>query len=114
MTRGIGKSRIARRFHSTLVEMVAHVCDRLRAQTGLNRVVLSGGVFMNAILSTETPARLAAEGFDVFCHQQVPANDGGISLGQLAVAAAVLGKPARDNNNRVATAAHAAPTPCVT
>jgi hydrogenase maturation protein HypF len=91
LTRGVDQARIARRFHSTIVEMVVQICGRLREQTGLNRIVLSGGVFMNAILITETPARLRAEGFDAFCHHQVPTNDGGISLGQLAVASAVLG-----------------------
>ncbi len=105
LTRGIEKSRIARRFHSTIAEIIAQMCRRLRDQTELNRVVLSGGVFMNAILTAEAPARLMAEGFDVFSHRQVPANDGGISLGQLAVAAAVLGD--RDRDTHAAAPEHA-------
>ena len=78
---------IARRFHSTLVEIVAQVCRRLRQQTGLEVVVLSGGVFQNALLTTEVIARLERDGFRVYRHRRVPPGDGGLSLGQLAVAA---------------------------
>jgi hydrogenase maturation protein HypF len=79
---------IARRFHSTLREIIARVCNRLREETGLEVVTLSGGVFMNALLLEETVGRLQAEGFRVYRHCRVPPNDGGLSLGQLAVAAA--------------------------
>jgi hydrogenase maturation protein HypF len=82
---------IARRFHSTLVEVIATVCDRLRRATGLDAVVLSGGVFMNALLTGEVRARLQREEFRVFCHRLVPPNDGGLSLGQLAIAAQQTG-----------------------
>jgi hydrogenase maturation protein HypF len=51
-------------------------------------VVLSGDVFLNALLTTEAVARLEGEGFRVYRHRQVPPNDGGLCLGQLAVAAA--------------------------
>lgn len=81
---------IARRFHSTVVEMIAAVCDRLRAETSLGQVVLSGGVFLNALLTRETCARLCREGFVVYRHRLVPPNDGGLSLGQAAIAAAHL------------------------
>jgi len=84
----LAPSVIGRRFQSTLVEMIAHVCDRLRTTSGLNAVVLSGGVFLNALLTTEVAARLSQDGFRVYRHQLGPPNDGGISLGQLAVAAA--------------------------
>jgi hydrogenase maturation protein HypF len=86
----IEPARIARRFHSTLVEMIAVVCGRLRSATGLDAVVLSGGVFLNALLTTEASARLQGEGFRVYRHRLVPPNDGGLSLGQLAIAAAML------------------------
>jgi hydrogenase maturation protein HypF len=79
---------IGRRFHSTLVEIVAAVCTRLRAETGLSVVVLSGGVFLNALLVCETLERLGRDGFRVYRHQRVPPSDGGLSLGQLAIAAA--------------------------
>jgi hydrogenase maturation protein HypF len=85
---GVAAGVIGRRFHATLVAIVADVCGRIRQQTGLGVVVLSGGVFLNVLLLREAAARLAADGFRVYRHRLVPPNDGGLSLGQLAVAAA--------------------------
>ena len=92
-TRPTDAARISRRFHSTVVEIIAAVCCRLRATTGNGTVVLSGGVFLNALLTSEVSARLAGEGFLVYRHRLVPPNDGGISLGQLAIAAAHCSSP---------------------
>jgi hydrogenase maturation protein HypF len=78
---------IARGFHSTLVEVIVAVCRRLRATTGIDAVVLSGGVFMNALVTSETCGRLSHGGLRVYRHRLVPPNDGGLSFGQLAVAA---------------------------
>jgi hydrogenase maturation protein HypF len=89
-TQGVAAALIARRFHSALVEMIAAVCGRLRRETGLAAVVLSGGVFLNALLTAEASARLRGDGFRVYRHRRVPPNDGGLSLGQLAVAACGL------------------------
>ena len=86
--RGASPAAIARRFHSTMGKMIAQVCGRLREEIGLDAVVLSGGVFLNALLTSESEDLLAADGFRVFRHRLVPPNDGGLSLGQLAVAAA--------------------------
>ncbi len=86
---GVAAAQIARRFHTTMLEMIAAVCERLRKATGLDAVALSGGVFMNALLSGEVTAKLCAAGFRVYRHRLVPPNDGGLSLGQLAVAAAL-------------------------
>jgi hydrogenase maturation protein HypF len=85
---GTAPTLIARRFHATLAEVIATVCVRLRAATGLGAVILSGGVFMNALLTEETVQRLAIDGFRVYRHVRVPPNDGSLSLGQLAIAAA--------------------------
>ncbi len=85
---GVDPRAIARRFHSTLVEVIVHTCRQIGEQTGLARVALSGGVFNNALLTSETCARLRSDGFEVYRHRRVPAGDGGLSLGQLAVAAA--------------------------
>jgi hydrogenase maturation protein HypF len=85
--RSVASAVIGRRFHSTMVEVIAVVCDRLRRATGLDAVVLSGGVFLNALLTAETSARLSGDGFRVYRHRRVPPSDGGLSLGQLAVAA---------------------------
>jgi hydrogenase maturation protein HypF len=88
--RNVGADVIARRFHSTVVEFIADVCKQLRTETGLDRVVLSGGVFLNALLTREVCRRLEAETFRVYRHRLVPPGDGGLSLGQLAIAAALL------------------------
>lgn len=85
---GVPAGMISARFHETAAEMVGQVCLRLRSDTGLNRVALSGGVFQNIRLLSSCLTRLRSKGFEVFIHRRVPANDGGISLGQAAVAMA--------------------------
>jgi hydrogenase maturation protein HypF len=85
--RNLSPAVIARRFQTTMVELIASVCKRLRQATGLSAVVLSGGVFMNFLLTSEARARLIGAGFRVYRHRLVPPNDGGLSLGQLAIAA---------------------------
>lgn len=91
--RGRDPAVIGRRFHSTLVEIVAQVCARLRTETGLAAVVLSGGVFLNALLTREVVERLTHDGFRVYRHRRVPPGDGGLCLGQLAIASAVTSDP---------------------
>jgi hydrogenase maturation protein HypF len=85
--RGVSTAIIARKFHSAVVELVAEVCHRIRSSQGVEKVVISGGVFMNTVLAREVPVMLSEHGFEVFSHEQVPPNDGGLSLGQLAIAA---------------------------
>jgi hydrogenase maturation protein HypF len=89
--RGVSPGVISRRFHNGLVEMIAAVCDWIRRSTRLDVVVNSGGVFLNALLSRAVVARLQSAGFRVYGHRLVPPNDGGLALGQLAVAAARAG-----------------------
>jgi hydrogenase maturation protein HypF len=86
---GTEPGMIARRFHSTVVEMIAVMCHKIRAESGLNTVVLSGGVFLNALLTREASARLERDEFRVYRHRLVPPGDGGLALGQIAIAAAV-------------------------
>jgi hydrogenase maturation protein HypF len=86
--RGGDVSSIARTFHATVVEIVVRACSRLRERTGLSVVALSGGVFLNALLTRGVVRRLERDGFRVYRHRHVPPNDGGLSLGQLAMAAA--------------------------
>jgi hydrogenase maturation protein HypF len=88
--RNVDAAVIARRFHSAVVDVIAQVCNRLRETTGLGTVVLSGGVFLNALLTSEVSSRLRTDGFRVYRHRLVPPSDGGLSLGQLAIAAALL------------------------
>jgi hydrogenase maturation protein HypF len=87
---GADRRRIARRFHSTVVEIIAATCAAIRKETEIEAVVLSGGVFMNALVASQSAARLSADGFRVYRHVLVPPNDGGLCLGQLAIGAAVL------------------------
>jgi len=87
---------IARRFHSTMAELIHQTCRRIRQTTGLRDVALSGGCFQNVRLLTETLERLSADGFQVLTHHKVPPNDGGLALGQVAVAAAVLAQGSRE------------------
>ena len=79
-------TRIAARFHRTMVAVVLAVCRRMRTELQLNRVCLSGGCFQNALLLAGCLESLRDDGFEVFSHREVPANDGGISLGQAAIA----------------------------
>jgi hydrogenase maturation protein HypF len=74
---------IAAKFHNALAECIIAVAK----QTGESRVVLSGGCFQNRFLTERTVLRLRAEGFLPYWHQRVPPNDGGIALGQIAIAA---------------------------
>jgi hydrogenase maturation protein HypF len=78
---------IAARFHHGLIDGMADVARRI----GQPRVALSGGCFQNRLLVECAVERLRAAGFEVLLPAQVPCNDGGISLGQVAVAAAQLG-----------------------
>ena len=80
-------STISRRFHDGLVSAFADIADRLRTRTGLNRVCLSGGTFNNSYLSENLELELKSQGFEVFTHNEVPAGDGGLSVGQALVAA---------------------------
>jgi hydrogenase maturation protein HypF len=84
---GVAVAEISAKFHNTLVLMFGDLCEWIRRQRGLNRVVLSGGVFQNARLLSGLIPALSARGFEVFSHRQVPANDGGIALGQALIAA---------------------------
>nr|MDA8404459.1 hypothetical protein [Desulfobacteraceae bacterium] len=92
MKNGVPLPLISRRFHATLIRLFSSLCRELRTETGLNRVVLSGGVFQNAILLDGLISALENEKFEVFTHSLAPANDGGISLGQALVAAKVSEK----------------------
>jgi len=86
LRRGRPPATIAARFHNGLVEAIGAVARR----TGCRRVALSGGCFQNRRLLQDCAARLRHDGFEPLLHRRVPPNDGGISLGQIAVATARL------------------------
>ena len=85
-------SIIAGRFHSTIAEMIIKVLERMREDTGLSVVALSGGVFQNRLLYLLLNRRLEEQGFEVLSHRKVPTNDGGLSLGQVYIASEVIRK----------------------
>jgi hydrogenase maturation protein HypF len=76
----------AARVHGTLARVILEICGRIKASDGLNRVCLSGGVFQNFTLLGSTAGLLRRAGFEVFLHGRVPPNDGGLCLGQAAIA----------------------------
>ncbi|MGH3412448.1 MAG: carbamoyltransferase HypF [Marmoricola sp.] len=85
---GVSRPVVAARFHNGLADAVVTVCAQVREQTGLEQVALSGGVFQNLLLLQAVVDRLTDRGFRPLLHSRVPPNDGGISLGQVAVAGA--------------------------
>ncbi|NTW51128.1 MAG: carbamoyltransferase HypF [Chlorobiaceae bacterium] len=82
---GADAGSISRRFHRTLVGMFSEVVRMAYLETGLKTVALSGGVFQNPLLLETLAHVLEMEGYRVLLQEQVPSNDGGLSLGQAAI-----------------------------
>ncbi|MFC4532222.1 carbamoyltransferase HypF [Sphaerisporangium dianthi] len=87
---GVAAPLVSARFHNGVARLILDGCLRVREGTGLGTVALSGGVFQNLFLLERACVLLEDHGFTVLLHRRVPPNDGGISLGQVAVAAARL------------------------
>jgi hydrogenase maturation protein HypF len=83
---------ISAKFHNSLAEATCALVCQLREREGLNKVVLSGGVFENQYLLKKVYKNLIKRDFEVFHNEQIPINDGGLSFGQLHVASAMLEK----------------------
>ena len=86
--RGVPVSTLAAMFMNTMVEMAVQTAAAASVETGIRRIVLSGGSFQNMYIMHRLPQRLREAGLDVFCHSRVSCNDEGIALGQLLIAAA--------------------------
>jgi hydrogenase maturation protein HypF len=84
---------ISRRFHAGLALIFVDLAEKIREQTQLNRVCLSGGCFHNVLLFQLMLDGLRAKSFAVYFHSEVPAGDGGLSLGQALIAAHRLKNP---------------------
>jgi len=84
--------KISAKFHETIANIVLQGCNKIRSSTGLEKVVLSGGVFQNMLLLKKSISKLEAAGFKVYIHSKVPSNDGGIALGQAVIAAVKMRK----------------------
>jgi hydrogenase maturation protein HypF len=87
LRRNVCVETISRRFHNGLVETLARLARLLREESSLNRICLSGGTFNNLLVLDHLTRNLISHGFEVFTHSEVPAGDGGLSLGQALVAA---------------------------
>ncbi|MGQ0542679.1 MAG: carbamoyltransferase HypF [Blastocatellia bacterium] len=87
---GRSTSEVSAKFHLSAANLIATMARSIRDERRLNRVALSGGVFQNMLLLRQTCRLLESDGFDVLIHRRVPTNDGGISLGQAAIANALL------------------------
>lgn len=87
---GVDLPTISARFHNGVARLVADLCLQLRQRYDLNQVVLSGGVWQNSFLLTLAAGLLQENNFEVLLHRQAPTNDGGLALGQAAVAIARL------------------------
>ncbi len=90
IARGTPKADVARSFHDSIAEVVWRMAADARAKSGINVAALSGGCFQNRLLLAASVERLERDGFTVLLHHRVPANDGGLALGQAVVAAARL------------------------
>lgn len=87
MERGIDTGLISGKFHNTIIQVIFEMVKKISQQTGIKKVVLSGGSFQNRILLKKAEDSLRDANFVVFSQLAIPSNDGGIALGQLAIAA---------------------------
>jgi hydrogenase maturation protein HypF len=83
---GEPKPHAAGRFHQAVADAILAVAERARTAAGIRTVALTGGVFQNALLVERVVEGLRAAGFDVLQHSSVPCHDGGLALGQAALA----------------------------
>jgi len=81
------RPEIAAKFHNTLVDVICEVAKKIRKEKNIDKVVFSGGTFQNAFLLENITNKLQEQDFKVYTNHKVPCNDGGISLGQLVIAA---------------------------
>lgn len=85
-SRGVPVPVIASRFHTTLASVIRLTCDRIRRQSGLSTVVLSGGVFLNALLLRQSLRMLEEDDFKILLPVRIPISDAGLAAGQLVIA----------------------------
>lgn len=85
---GESAGTISARFHNAIADALLTICREIRSNAGTSTVALSGGVWQNRLLLHKTLERLRADRFTVLYHHRVPANDGGLALGQALIAAA--------------------------
>jgi hydrogenase maturation protein HypF len=82
----VPKGVISAKFHNTVADFIVSMCEKLRIENDIKKVVLSGGTFQNTYLITEVTRRLTEKEFITYFHKRIPTNDGGLSLGQAVIA----------------------------
>jgi hydrogenase maturation protein HypF len=87
LSNGMDTGLISAKFHNTIINVMMKVVSEINTKTGLKKVALSGGTFQNKILLEHAENHLQEAGYEAYSHVLVPSNDGGIALGQLAIAA---------------------------
>jgi hydrogenase maturation protein HypF len=92
LKKGVPEGIISAKFHNTIITVVETTVQKIRQETGLNKVILSGGTFQNRYLLCKLESSLRNAGFNVYAHSRIPSNDGGIALGQLVIASAIRGR----------------------
>jgi hydrogenase maturation protein HypF len=95
LSKGKGPGYISARFHNTVISAIFEVAGRISEERGLKKIILSGGMFQNKVILEKLAGRFGRSGLEVFIHEKVPPNDGGIALGQL-----VIGSAWRKRNER--------------
>lgn len=86
LRQGRSPGSLAADFHTTVAAAVVAMVESIAGYTGLRKVALSGGVWQNMTLLSQTMQQLEARGFTVYIQRRVPPNDGGLALGQAIVA----------------------------
>jgi hydrogenase maturation protein HypF len=99
LRRGVSPARIAAQFHSGVAEGFIWAAGRARAETGITKVVMSGGCMHNRRLSRSLREGLEEEGFEIHMHRRVSPGDGGLSYGQAAIGAAILNASSATTNH---------------
>jgi hydrogenase maturation protein HypF len=87
LSRGIAPGIISAKFHNTVIEASYQAILNISRESGIKKIVLSGGTFQNKFLFESLETKLRKDTFAVYSHAKVPCNDGGLALGQLAIAA---------------------------
>ncbi len=88
LSHGVSTGIISARFHNTVTEASFQAVQKISRETGINKIVLSGGTFQNKYLYESLETKLRKNNFVTFSHEKIPCNDGGLALGQLVIAAA--------------------------
>lgn len=96
----IPKEKIAAKFHITITDLLIEAVNKARKETGINKVVISGGVFQNELLLTLMENKLKQLKYEVYSHSKLPPNDGSISLGQAVIASELI-RNKMDNVNYI-------------